>query len=156
MDKVKLHGLALTIPTSWRDQTVYQFVSPLRVAVPVRAAVGRAAAPVHRNVIVRRLPLPPGITGATLSSLFDRTNEAQAAHDPSFRVGKQGRAVVQARPAAWQDATFVEPRGGATVFQRHVAILGDEDDVVLVVATSDTADLETVLGDFGVVLEHEA
>lgn len=156
MDNLKLHGIALTIPASWRDQTVYQFVSPPRASPPLRAAVGRPAAPVHRNVIVRRLPLPPGITRATLSSLFDRTNQAQQAQDPSFRVGQHGLAVVQARPAAWQDATFVEPREQATVFQRHVAILGAEDDVVLVVGTSDAADVETVLGDFGIVLEPES
>lgn len=153
MDAVKLHGIALTIPTSWRDQTVYQFVSPPRPAVPLRAAVAGPATPIHRNVIVRRLPLPQGVTAATLSSLFDRTNEAQAAQDPSFRVGKHGLALVQGRPAAWQEVTFVEPRERATIFQRHVAILGLEDDVVLVVATSDAADVDAVLADFGLALE---
>lgn len=135
-----IHGLDIVVPSAWTDHTVYRFALPAadELKVPLQAK-SRPHQAFRSNVVVAKIRLAGPFSAETL---FEKSNQQQAAADPTYKVLNSGSARLGSKESIWQDATLTISNPRIQLFQRQVATRLSDSDAVVVTLTSDRSDLE--------------
>lgn len=142
-----LHGLALSIPDTWRDDTVYRFSVPARDA-GATMLTGRTRAPVmtQTNVVISRCELSERQRDGPI---FLAPGTRAPGGDDTFRVLRTGTTELEGHRAEWQDATFYSSEAKLQLFQRQIAVVVAPQQAVLVALTSNGQHFDEVCVQLG-------
>ncbi|MBI5547646.1 MAG: hypothetical protein HY901_27505 [Deltaproteobacteria bacterium] len=160
---VECHGVSLSIPASWRDETLFRF------ALPPPGPTDPGAPPFRTNLIASRRSVDPALNledalRDLLATAPPKAREAPASFKvrvghlakqeapppeaPPVQLGS-GLGTLQEHRAAWLDVSFFARDANRRLFQRQILSLPGPGSMVVLTLTSDEENLETLTRQVG-------